>query len=60
MVFPAFPEIVTIGRTLAEARCMARDALRRHLEGLIKDSLRPPVSEENAREVRKEEISVTL
>ena len=60
VVFPAFPEIVTFGRTMAEGRRMAKDALRCHLEGLIKDGLRPPVSEENAREVRKEEISVTL
>jgi predicted RNase H-like HicB family nuclease len=35
-VFPTFPEIVTFGRTLAEARTMARDALRCHLEGLRK------------------------
>jgi predicted RNase H-like HicB family nuclease len=34
VVFPTFPEIVTFGRTLDEARAMARDALRCHLEGL--------------------------
>ena len=60
VVFPAFPEIVTFGRTLAEARRMAKDALRCHLEGLIKDGLRPPVGESDAREIRKEEISVTI
>src|ERR1700681_1818177 len=37
VVFPTFPEIVTFGRTLDEARAMARDALRCHLEGLRKD-----------------------
>ncbi len=37
VVFPAFPEIVTFGRGLDEARAMARDALRCHLEGLRKD-----------------------
>ena len=37
VVFPAFPEIVTYGRTIDEARAMARDALRCHLEGLRKD-----------------------
>jgi predicted RNase H-like HicB family nuclease len=37
VVFPSFPEIVTFGRTLIEARAMARDALRCHLEGLRKD-----------------------
>jgi predicted RNase H-like HicB family nuclease len=36
VVFPKFPEIVTFGRTLDEARAMARDALRCHLEGLRK------------------------
>ncbi|MGH7786985.1 MAG: type II toxin-antitoxin system HicB family antitoxin [Candidatus Binatia bacterium] len=60
VVFPAFPEIVTFGRTLAEARRMAKDALRCHIEGLIKDGLLPPGSEKDAREIRKEEISVTL
>jgi predicted RNase H-like HicB family nuclease len=37
VVFPAIPEIVTFGSTLDEARAMARDALRCHLEGLRKD-----------------------
>jgi predicted RNase H-like HicB family nuclease len=37
VVFPTFPEIVTFGRNLDEARVMARDALRCHLEGLRKD-----------------------
>jgi predicted RNase H-like HicB family nuclease len=37
VAFPAFPEIVTFGRTLEEAPAMARDALRCHLEGLRKD-----------------------
>lgn len=35
--FPNFPEIITYGRTLAEARKMAKDALRCHLEGLAKE-----------------------
>ncbi len=37
VVFPTFPEIVTFGRTVEEARAMARDALRCHLKGLRKD-----------------------
>jgi predicted RNase H-like HicB family nuclease len=37
VVFPTFPEIVTFGRTFDEARAMARDPLRCHLEGLRKD-----------------------
>ena len=40
--FPAFPEIVTYGRTLDEARAMARDALRCHLEGFRKDGVQIP------------------
>lgn len=35
--FPDFPEIVTYGRTLIEVRRMAKDALRCHLEGLLKE-----------------------
>jgi len=37
VVFPGIPEIVTFGRSLDEARRMAADALRCHLEGLIED-----------------------
>ncbi len=35
--FPNFPEIITYGRTLVEARKMAKDALQCHLEGLAKE-----------------------
>ncbi len=45
VVFPAIPEIVTFGRTLEEAREMARDALRCHLEGLMRDDEPPPIEE---------------
>ncbi|HJU10683.1 MAG TPA: type II toxin-antitoxin system HicB family antitoxin [Candidatus Binataceae bacterium] len=45
MVFPAIPEIVTWGRTLDEARAMASDALRCHLEGLKADGEALPVEE---------------
>ena len=33
VIVPAFPEIVTHGQDLAEARLMARDAIRLVLEG---------------------------
>ena len=36
VVFPAFPEILTYRLTPDEARAMARDASRCHLEGLFK------------------------
>jgi predicted RNase H-like HicB family nuclease len=35
--FPAIPEIITFGPSLDEAREMALDALRCHLEGLMQD-----------------------
>jgi len=34
---PALPGLVTCGRTLAEARRMAGDAIRCHIESLLKD-----------------------
>jgi antitoxin HicB len=35
-VVPAIPEICTFGETLAEARLMAKDALRCYLESALK------------------------
>jgi predicted RNA binding protein YcfA (HicA-like mRNA interferase family)/predicted RNase H-like HicB family nuclease len=43
VVFPSIPEIVTFGRSLDEAREMARDALRCHLEGLMQDGEPLPI-----------------
>src|SRR5437016_9073536 len=53
---PLLPGLVTYGRTLAEAREMARDAIRCHLEGLRKDGERIP----NERTARKEKLRVAL
>lgn len=39
---PLLPGLITFGRTLAEAREMARDAISCHLEGLKKDGERIP------------------
>src|SRR6266550_8178658 len=39
---PLLPGLITYGRTLAEAREMARDAIRCHREGLKKDGERIP------------------
>lgn len=60
VVFPAIPEIVTFGRTLAEAKAMANDALRCHLEGLMKDG--EPLPEEHGIGGRlvREEVAVSL
>ena len=38
VIVPALAGIVTYGRTLDEAREMARDAIVCHLQGLIKDN----------------------
>ena len=60
VVFPAFPEIVTFGRTLEEARAMARDALRCHLEGLLKDGMEIAPEMPPAGEPIREEVIVAL
>lgn len=44
---PALPGIVTQGRDLEDAIAMARDAIRCHIAGLVKDGL--PVPEEAER-----------
>jgi len=41
--FPDFPGCVTAGRTLEEARRMAADALRLHVDGLLEDGVKLPV-----------------
>ena len=38
VIVPALPGIVTYGRSIDEAREMARDAIVCHLKGLIKDN----------------------
>ncbi|MEW6777429.1 MAG: type II toxin-antitoxin system HicB family antitoxin [Bdellovibrionota bacterium] len=53
---PALPGLVTGGRTLQEARRMARDAIRCHIESLQKDG--EPVPTEI--EVEVEKMQVTL
>ncbi len=35
--FPDFPGCVTAGKTLDQARAMAMEALRFHIEGMVKD-----------------------
>ncbi|MFZ0890760.1 MAG: type II toxin-antitoxin system HicB family antitoxin [Candidatus Binataceae bacterium] len=59
-VFPAIPEIVTFGNSLEEARAMAQDALRCHLEGLLKDRGPLPVERGPWGEPVKETVAVSL
>jgi antitoxin HicB len=60
VVFPAIPEIVTHGDTLDEARKMAADALRCHLEGLAKDGEAFPVEPGPLAAPVKEELAIAL
>ena len=60
VVFPAFPEIVTFGRTLDEARAMARDTLRCHLEGLRKDGEPIPAETPPKGHPIREEVVVAI
>jgi antitoxin HicB len=53
---PALPGLVTEGRTLDEAKAMARDAITCYIEGLLKDG--EPIPSE--REVRQETVTVAI
>ncbi len=47
VLVPALPGIVTQGRDLEDAIAMAKDAIRCHIEGLMKDG--EPIPEEDER-----------
>jgi|SRR5208282_627548 len=53
---PLLPGLITYGRTLDEAREMARDAIKCHLEGLRKDG--EPIPDE--RTARREKLRVAI
>jgi predicted RNase H-like HicB family nuclease len=59
-VFPSIPEIVTYGASLEEARRMAAEALRCHLEGLLKDGEKIPVESTLLGEPIKETLDISL
>lgn len=60
VIVPALPGVVTYGRTLAEARDMAQDAIVCHLRGLLKDNEEVPEDPfANAQPVT-EEVTVTV
>jgi antitoxin HicB len=44
VIVPALPGIITYGRTLEEARGMAKDAIVCHLKGLLRDNEEIPVA----------------
>ena len=57
---PALPGVVTEGRTLQEARKMAKDAIRCYLESLAKDGEPIPEDKELKLEPVKEKVTVAL
>lgn len=60
VVVPAIPEICTFGETLEEARAMAQDAIRCHLEGLIQLGQDIPADVAIDKEPVKENLTITL
>jgi len=54
---PLLPGLVTYGRTLAEAREMAADAIRVHLEGLRKDG--EPIPDEATTRTEKLRVAIS-
>ena len=60
VIVPALPGIVTYGRTIEEAREMARDAIVCHLRGLIKDGEEIPEDPFTQAQPIAEELKVTV
>lgn len=58
VIIPALPEIVTAGRSLEEARQMARDAIRCALEGMAEEKL--PFPKDPPKGPRTEKVHVSL
>jgi antitoxin HicB len=57
---PALPGLVTEGDSLAEARKMARDAIRAYVESLRKDGLPVPRDPKLESEPVKEKITIAI
>lgn len=60
VLVPALPGIITYGRTLEEAREMARDAIVCHLKGLLKDNEEIPEDPFARQAPVTEELTVTV
>ncbi|MHB8501865.1 MAG: type II toxin-antitoxin system HicB family antitoxin [Candidatus Acidiferrales bacterium] len=54
---PLLPGLITYGRTLGEAREMAADAIRVHLEGLRKDG--EPIPDETTARTEKLRVAIS-
>ena len=57
LTVPVLPGLVTYGRTLREAREMAQDAIRVHLEGLRKSG--EPIPDERDAQIEQVRMSVS-
>ena len=57
---PSISEIVTYGASLEEARRMAAEALRCHLEGLLKDGEKIPIESTPLGDPIKETLDISL
>lgn len=60
VIVPALPSIITYGRTLDEAREMAKDAIICDIQGRLKDGEEIPKDPFMQTEPIREEISVTV
>jgi len=60
VIFPAIPEICTFGRTLKEARKMAKDALRCYLESALKSGEIIPKKFQLFKKPIKEEVKISF
>jgi predicted RNase H-like HicB family nuclease len=60
IIVPAFPEIITCAPTIVEARELAADAVRCHIEGLLKDGEEIPQDPFSSDEPVVEELTVSL
>jgi len=56
VIVPLLPGLITYGRTLEEAREMARDAIRCYIEGLLKEKEEVP----QEKSVLQEKVSISL
>ena len=54
---PVLPGLITFGRTLEEAREMAQDAIRCHLEGLLKSG--EPIPDERSAQLEQVRVAVS-
>ncbi len=58
VIIPAMPDIITYGRTMEEAKEMALDAIKCHLEGLAKDG--EPIPKDITTKPITEKLKVSL